>query len=272
MNQRGFVNTALIVLIVVLAGAGAYFPLNRPTPSVPIPTQSTTPSPTPKQTPALSPQPRLNSVSQELDFSQFDKLCVYNEQYHHYECQRPLSEFGCSYFLKPSEHLSWLEPPLPIMICRKGENRGKVSQEGVYRVRGVGHNFFMVYITDYVVFQNGELRLISSPDEFKNVFAPVRTREEALAFVEALNRGNLVFDTGPLMRLEAGKYKVSKSTISKTSALRTDGGFIVNAYTDFGGCSDTVYRKTLLVRTSGEIEEKDSVLIWESNRKPRCIY
>lgn len=279
VNQKGSINIIPIIIVVALVGAGAYFvstrqitpPTSSPTPS-PTTSPSPTPTPTPKPSPTLTPTSTSVPDSKKLDFSQFEKICAYNERYRNYECQRPISEFHCGYFLKPSEYFAWLEPMLPIMICKKSEISGKVSQEGVYRVQGVGWAWNTVYVTDYVVFQNGEFKLISSTDEFKNVFASVQTREEALAFVGALNRGNLVFDTQPLMNLEGGKYKVSKLIINKTSASETNEGFIVNAYTDFGTCSDTIYRKNLLVKTSGEIEEKDSILIWESDRKPRCIY
>ena len=224
-------------------------------------------------TPKPIPIPNSSLISKKIDFSQFEKICTYNEQYNSYQCQQPLSEFHCDYFLKPSEHFAWLEPLLPVMTCRKTETEGETSQEGVYRVHGVGWMFNKVYVTDYAVFSNGEFKLINSADEFKNVFAPVQTEKEALAFVEALNKGNLVFDTQSLMSLEHGKYKVSKSIINKTSVSKTGEGFFVNVYTDSGPdtCEETVYRKNLLVKTSGEIEEKDSVLIWESDRKPRCI-
>lgn len=248
MNEKGFANIILILIIVVLASAGVYFVLNRQT------------------TPLASIQ-----TFKKLDFSQFDKLCVYNEQYRGYQCQQPLSKFSCGIFLKPSEHFAWLEPLLPIMICNKGGEAGKVSQEGVYRIEEETFGGPRVSATDYVVFLNGEFKLISSTDEFKSIFAPVQTREEALAFVEALNKGNLVFDTQQLMHLEGGKYKVSKSTINKTSASETTGGFIVNIYTDFGQCIRRIYKKNLLVKTSGDIEERDSTLIWGSD-SPKCVY
>ena len=56
MNQKGFINILLIVVIAVLAGAGVFLIATRQTtPSTPIPTPSATPIPTPS--PTLTPTP-----------------------------------------------------------------------------------------------------------------------------------------------------------------------------------------------------------------------
>lgn len=295
MNKKGFIHIIsihiiLIAIIAAFVGTGVYVvsmrQMTSPTPSL------LTPSPTP---PILSPTPTITSQSspiptpilipvltpqnKTIDFSQFEKICAYSEQYRYhpeqyrmYQCEQPLSEFHCNYFLKPSDHFAWLEPMLPMITCKKSETTEKIAEEGVYRVESMSLTGPRIYVTDYATFRDGEFILIRSINEFKNMFAPVQTKEEALAFVEALNRGILVFDTTPLINLKDGKYHASKLTIDITSASETNEGFIVNAYTDFGTCSDAVYRKTLLVKTSGEIEEKNSTLIWESERKPRCVF
>ncbi len=71
MNQKGFANILLIVLVVILAGTVGYLAFNQksststsipsPTPS---PSPTTTPSPTPSPTPA--PGPKNNTVSVSL--------------------------------------------------------------------------------------------------------------------------------------------------------------------------------------------------------------
>ena len=58
MNQKGFINILLIVVIVALASAGVYFVATRQAPPTPIPTPTPSPSPTPTPTPTPSPTPK----------------------------------------------------------------------------------------------------------------------------------------------------------------------------------------------------------------------
>lgn len=58
MNQKGFINIILVIIIVALAGVGAYFILNQQTtPPIFIPTPTPIPSPTPTPTPSPTPTP-----------------------------------------------------------------------------------------------------------------------------------------------------------------------------------------------------------------------
>ena len=58
MNQKGFANILLIIIIVALTGAGAYFVATRQTaPPAPAPAPSPSPTPTPTPTPIPSPTP-----------------------------------------------------------------------------------------------------------------------------------------------------------------------------------------------------------------------
>ncbi len=60
IDQKGFANIALIVLVVILAGVAGYFALNNrsttPTPVPPIDGQPTSPSSTPTPSPSPTPQ------------------------------------------------------------------------------------------------------------------------------------------------------------------------------------------------------------------------
>ncbi len=63
MNQKGFTNILLIVVIVVLAGAGVYFVATHQTTPTPIPT----PSPTPVPSPTPSPAPNGEKIIRKVD-------------------------------------------------------------------------------------------------------------------------------------------------------------------------------------------------------------
>ncbi|HEY4496240.1 MAG TPA: hypothetical protein VJC04_02685 [Candidatus Paceibacterota bacterium] len=59
MNQKGFINILLIIIVVALVGAGAYFVSTKqitPPNPISIPTPSPTPTPTPSPTPSTSTQ------------------------------------------------------------------------------------------------------------------------------------------------------------------------------------------------------------------------
>ena len=79
MNQKGFINILLIIIVVALVGAGAYFvstkqttspnPIPTPTPSLtPIPTPSPTPKPssTPKPSPTPTPVPSGEKIIRKV--------------------------------------------------------------------------------------------------------------------------------------------------------------------------------------------------------------
>ncbi len=73
MNQKGFINIILILIIVTLVGAGAYFVSTRQTtPATPTPSPSPTPTPTPTPvpTPKPSPTPTPSPIPITLSFSE----------------------------------------------------------------------------------------------------------------------------------------------------------------------------------------------------------
>ncbi|TSC78333.1 MAG: hypothetical protein G01um101433_274 [Parcubacteria group bacterium Gr01-1014_33] len=62
LNQKGFINIALVILVVILAGAAGYLTLIKKSPQPtpipsPMPTPSPLPTPTPNPTPAPTPIP-----------------------------------------------------------------------------------------------------------------------------------------------------------------------------------------------------------------------
>ena len=65
MDQKGFANIALVIIIVAIAVVGGYFALNNrstilPTPMPPIGGEQPTPSPSPTSTPIVTPNPTVN--------------------------------------------------------------------------------------------------------------------------------------------------------------------------------------------------------------------
>ena len=212
------------------------------------------------------------TARRSLDVAPFEQLCTLDELTHSYRCRAPLSEFPCDSLSKPPDTLAWLEPPLPIMSCRKRLSAADSSERGVYRIPDQMTGGIYEYQIEYIVWKDGRFELLRSEEEFRETFAPVQTVEEAFAFIVALNKGSLVFDPGPILALQGGTYRVPKPAIKATSGHPADEGFIINAYSDDGDCSEIIYKKTLLVKRKGEVSEQDSEVIWESDRKPRCVF
>ncbi|MDQ3005825.1 MAG: hypothetical protein M3R47_10645, partial [Chloroflexota bacterium] len=121
--------------------------------------------------------------------------------------------FGCNDILIPSNLMGGLEPAYPIAICQIDLYAGaqtpniesEIEQgEFISHLGGLSRSYIR-----YVVFQNGEYRLLKTKDEFRNVYAPIESPEEALSYVLAVTRYSasygLVYD--PSMEYEVGRLE-----------------------------------------------------------------
>src|SRR3989344_4583214 len=71
MNQKGFINIILIVIVVALVGAGSYFVLNRQaSPSTPVSTLPPSSTPTPTSSNTTTPLPKISLPSSENNGTQ----------------------------------------------------------------------------------------------------------------------------------------------------------------------------------------------------------
>jgi hypothetical protein len=185
-----------------------------------------------------------------------------------FNCSGPLEAFQCGFFYKPS--FRNLTPNYPVLGCRKEEMWSNQSSEGVFRVRGWGWQSGLVFVTDYVIYRDGAFELIKSEDGFRRVFSPVESKEEALDFIEALNKGVVVSDTTQIIK-DIGEYLVSKESLKPTTVKETGDGFIVNVYDNIPSCfTDTASELVLLVKRNGEITTISSTLVWKVGGY-RCI-
>jgi hypothetical protein len=85
--------------------------------------------------------------------------------------------------------------------------------------------FYLGILPSYIAKQGEEFKLISSKEEFLSIFAPVETKEEAVAFSVAL--------TGSLPRYYTSvpeDYFPVTSFIGPTYAEETEGGYKVHLF------------------------------------------
>ena len=143
------------------------------------------------------PRPELT-----VDFTGFEAAgCPPDEQGRRYcEVDSPLATLGCDQIRKPSDLLGGLEPSFPIAIClteplRNTDDPGSASvripAEGEYFYRSGG--LYPIYIR-YVLFRDGQFRLIRNEGEFREVFSPIGSPEEALSYALAVRNLSAYYD------------------------------------------------------------------------------
>lgn len=157
------------------------------------PTQASSPIATLTSTPILfvnHPKPELS-----ITFDVFKDVGCPLEQYGEGLCNRdsPLFAFECAKIREPSNLLGGLEPAYPIATCivishllnpdEPGKVESKMMAEGEYFYRGGG--IVPEYIR-YVIVRNNQFQLIKTEDEFRKIYAPIETPEEALSYVLAV--------------------------------------------------------------------------------------
>jgi hypothetical protein len=240
MKDRGLVIALLFVLAFILFSC-SFFSAKRE------------PSPTSTPIVAIENHPRPEWT---LDFSPFDDVgCPPDESGLRYcDVGSPLTALGCDRIQKPSDLLGALEPSLPIAECLFEPFRHTGQPESVdaedhyiYRTGGL----MPVYVR-YVIIRNDQFQLIQSEEQFREVFAPVETDNEALGYALALRNVSAFYgiEFNP-------EYEYFVDKIEDTYVESSSDGYVVHLYNyQFYGCGPHLtYALDLLVTDQGMIEE-----------------
>jgi hypothetical protein len=163
--------------------------------------------------------------------------------------------FGCMQTSNASRALENLSPQLPLVEClflSKDYN----SEEGIVR-----EGCMMPLFRRYIAKQGEELMLISSREEFLSIFAPVETKEEALAFAVALTSSLPRYDTS----VPEGYFPVM-SSIRPTYEKETEEGYLVHLFdSELCGCgSHPYYAIDYLVTKAGNVTELSREKVYDS--------
>jgi hypothetical protein len=166
-------------------------------------------------------------------------------------------KFGCMQIVNASQELDNLSPGLPIVECLYLGNDSGPSQ-GILR-----EGCMMPLFRKYVVKQGEDFKLIESAEDFKSEFAPVETKEEALAFAVALTSSLSRYDTSA----PEGYFSVS-SAITPTYANETENGYLVHLFdSELCGCgTHPYYAVDYLVSKDGNVTEIARQEIYNSTR------
>jgi hypothetical protein len=148
--------------------------------------------------------------------------------------------------INASSALENLSPRLPMAECLYLSNDYN-SQEGILR-----EGCMMPLFRKYIIKQGDEFKLIESIEDFRSIFAPVETKEEALAFAVALTSSLPRYDTSI-----PENYFLVSSSITPTYAKETEGGYQVHLFeSELCGCgSHPYYAIDYLVSRDGNVTE-----------------
>ena len=189
---------------------------------------------------ACQTQPKIinhNPPNLSVSFSKFQEVaCPFDENgYLNCGSDHPLSTLECDDIFPPPSLFGGLDPSYPIAICEVDVAYGNASDETKAEI-DAGEYFYYAgglsgkYIR-YVIFQNDEFSLLKSEKEFRDVYAPIESPEEALSYVLAVT--NLSAYYGIVLD-PASKYEVD--TIEDTFVTATSDGhdLLLYSYAAFG--------------------------------------
>jgi hypothetical protein len=142
---------------------------------------------------------------------------------------------GCDEMQAASSLIGGLQPSYPIAVCqvRPGPDQTKEMQaeieQGLYFYYTGG--LFGSYIR-YVIVQDGAFHLIKSEEEFRDIYAPLETPEEALSYVLAVENLSAYYG----LEYTSG-YKYEVNTVEDTYVTSEGEGYTLHLYSyQLAGC------------------------------------
>ena len=180
----------------------------------------------------------------------------YSDDYYVLNCSKlGLEEkYSCISITEASSYLSGLRPSVPLVECQ-------FIKEDCDSDEGIIHKGCMLpAFNKYLVLVDGKTKALSNAGEFVQFFAPVETKEEALAFAIALTSSYPLYNT----TIPTG-YRVFVSEIKPTSIEETNEGYVVHLFNyQFCGCGPhPYYAVDYFVSKEGNVTEISSKKIYE---------
>lgn len=147
----------------------------------------------------------------------------------------PLSALDCDAIFAPPSLFGGLNPAHPIAICEIDAIYGNASDETKAEIDAGGYFYYEGGLSGkyarYVVFRNGEFLLLKSEKEFREMYAPIESPEEALSYALAIT--NLLATYGIAVYSE---YEYDVNTIEDTFVTAASDGYdlLLYDYAEFG--------------------------------------
>ena len=170
-----------------------------------------------------------------------------------------LADFSCNEIQTPSNLIGALEPSYPIAIC----TIQYIPGEGTEELEAVIESGQFLYYTGglfgsyirYIIYQNGEFKLLKTEEDLRRVFAPIESPDEALSYVLAVRNLSAYYG---IQYDPAYEYEVD--TIEDTYITPDADGYLVHLFHDqvFGCGPHWISEIDVHVSFNGNIEERSS--------------
>jgi hypothetical protein len=169
-----------------------------------------------------------------------------------------LANFGCNEIQAPSSLIGGLDPSYPIAICAMKYIPGEGTEELAAEIES-GQFFYYTgglfgsYVR-YIIYQNGEYVLLKAEEDFRKVFAPIESSDEALSYVLAVKNLSAAYG---IQYDPAYAYEVD--TIEDTYVIPDGDGYLVHLFHDqtFGCGPHWTSEVDVHVSVEGSIEERN---------------
>lgn len=182
-----------------------------------------------------------------------------------------VAALGCTEIQPPSNLLGGLEPSYPIAICTVHPGEG--SEELIAEIES-GQYFYYTgglfgqYVR-YVIQQDGEFVLLKTEAEFREMFAPVESPEEALSYALAVRNLSAYYG---LEYIPGYEYEVD--AIEDTYVTPEADGYLIHLFYDqvFGCGPHWTSTVDVHVSTDGNVEEVGGEAIFrDPNLDELCV-
>jgi hypothetical protein len=212
------------------------------------------------------PQPNLS-----ITFDVFDAAGCLKDSSGQCISDSTLAALGCDEVQVPPSLLGGLNPSYPIAVCQLIPDQAETDTQAEI---GKGLYFFYTgglfgrYVR-YVIFQDGEFRLLKSEAEFRAIYAPVETPEEALSYVVAVTNLSACYG---ISYDPAYKYEVG--TIEDTHVTLEADGYKLHLFHDkvFGCGPHWISEVEIHVSAEGVIQELSGKPIFrDPNQDDLCV-
>ncbi len=179
------------------------------------------------------------------DFSPFeDAGCPASEYgFRHCEEDSPLADLGCDEIREAPDLVGALRPSYPLAQCLTSSYEADPHEQvdwigvGHYAYTSEGQYFFRVggissFLVRYVAYIDGQFTLIETEEEFRVLFAPLESPDEALSYVQAVTGLSALFGLK-----QESHYVYAAAEVEDTHVDVAADGYIVHMYyVDLFGC------------------------------------
>lgn len=213
------------------------------------------------------PRPEVN-----VDFTVFEDVgCPPRDgeygQYSNRRCEAdsPMVALGCDE-IRRDNSLGGLEPAYPIAECVLSPYYAEEPLAEIDQIVAEGQYLFsrgasMPQFIRYVIFRDDQFELVETRAEFKSVFTPITTPEEAYSYALVLTnelsvRYNLEYDP---------KYEYFVDEIEDTHVEEIAGGYLVHlfSYNELGCGPHYTSAVDIEVTTQGEVKKVNSEVVYK---------